>query len=566
MKAIAKGDICPRKVSALRDFPPGCGRGAAFVSREEYNKVDEEDPQEDEDELGDELSTKQGLTPILNIEVKKAKKDDLKLSYIWHCRLGHINETRLTKLHKQGYIDPFNYESYGTCECCLLGKMTKSPFTKKSERAGVLLGLVHSDVCGPMNTSARGGYSYFITFTDDHSRYVQKYKAEVEKQTGKSILTLRSDKGGEYLSQEFQDYLKENEILPQWTPPRTPQHNGVSERRNRTLLDMVRSMMTRGYALETIARILNQVPTKSVDKIPYEIWSGKRLNLSYARIWGCTAYVKRTMSDKLEARSEKCKFVGYPKETHEYYFYNPIEQKVFVSRHATFLEKVLLNERASGSKVVLEEVRDLQIDIPLELEPEIVTSDIQPQSQEAQPLKRSSRILQALKRYGFLLERNALPINDEPTTYEEAMLDIDSKKWLEAMKSEMDAMDTNQVWTLVDPPERMKPIRCKWVFKRKIDVDGKVQTFKARLVAKGYKQRQGLSQSTYINKVLKRFSMMESKKGHLPMSQSIYLSKDMCPKNQEEKDRMDKIPYASAIRSIMYAMLCTRPDVKYPIL
>ncbi|WRX25832.1 Integrase [Theobroma cacao] len=317
--------------------------------------------------------------PILNIEVKKAKKDDPKLSYIWHCRLGHINETRLTKLHKQGYIDLFNYESYGTCECCLLGKMTKSPFTKKSERAGVLLGLVHLDVCGPMNTSARGGYSYFITFTDEYSRYgyvylmkykfesfdkFNEYKAEVEKQTRKSILTLRSDRRGEYLSQEFQDYLKENGILAQWTLPRTLQHNGVSERRNRTLLDMVRSMMSRvdlpislwGYALKTAARILNQVPTKSVDKTPYEIWSGKKPNLSYARIWGCIAYVKRTMFDKLEARSDKCKFMGYPKETHEYYFYNPIEQKVFVSRHATFLEKEFLNERASRSKVVLEKV------------------------------------------------------------------------------------------------------------------------------------------------------------------------------------------------------------------
>ncbi|WRX11051.1 Reverse transcriptase [Theobroma cacao] len=71
----------------------------------------------------------------------------------------------------------------------------------------------------------------------------------------------------------------------------------------------------------------------------------------------------------------------------------------------------------------------------------------------------------------------------------------------------------------------------------------------------------GLSQSLYIDKVLKRFSMMESKKGHLPMSQGIYLSKDMCPKNQKERDHMDKIPYALVIGFIMYVMLCTRPDV-----
>ncbi|WRX11053.1 Integrase [Theobroma cacao] len=128
--------------------------------------------------------------------------DDMEFCIKGNCcsfsKLGHINETRLTKLHKQGYIDPFNYESYGTY------------------------------VSGPMNTSARGGYSYFITFTDDHSHYgyvylmkyksesfdkFKEYRAEVEKQTGKSILTLRSDREGEYLSQEFQDYLKENGIL-----------------------------------------------------------------------------------------------------------------------------------------------------------------------------------------------------------------------------------------------------------------------------------------------------------------------------------------------------------------
>ena len=110
-----------------------------------------------------------------------------------------------------------------------------------------------------MSTHAIGGYSYFITFTDDLSRYgyvylmkykseafekFREYKNEVENQTGKSIKTLRSDRGGEYLSTEFTQFLKDHGILSQWTPPYTPQLNGVSERRNRTLLDMVRSIMS----------------------------------------------------------------------------------------------------------------------------------------------------------------------------------------------------------------------------------------------------------------------------------------------------------------------------------
>ena len=149
--------------------------------------------------------------------------------------------------------------SYATYESCLHGKLTNSPFSGTGERATELLELIHSDVCGPMSTHAIGGYSYFITFTDDFSRYgyvylmkykseafekFREYKNEVENQTGKSIKTLRSDRGGEYLSTEFTQFLKDHGILSQWTPPYTPQLNGVSERRNRTLLDMVRSMMS----------------------------------------------------------------------------------------------------------------------------------------------------------------------------------------------------------------------------------------------------------------------------------------------------------------------------------
>ena len=81
---------------------------------------------------------------------------------------------------------------------------------------------------------------------------------------------------------------------------------------------------------------------------------------------------------------------------------------------------------------------------------------------------------------------------DDPKTYDEAISDIDSEKWLEAIRSEIDSMHSNQVWTLVDPPEGIVPIGCKWIFKRKIGADGNVEIFKARLVVKGYSQREGI--------------------------------------------------------------------------
>nr|GFC01574.1 retrotransposon protein, putative, Ty1-copia subclass [Tanacetum cinerariifolium] len=102
------------------------------------------------------------------------------------------------------------------------------------------------------------------------------------------------------------------------------------------------------YALEFTVRILNMVPTKKVDKTPYEIWHGKAPNLSYLKVWGCEAYVKRDSADKLHQRYVKCIFVGYPKETMGYYFYFPPENKMIVARYGNFLERDLISQKCSG--------------------------------------------------------------------------------------------------------------------------------------------------------------------------------------------------------------------------
>jgi hypothetical protein len=119
----------------------------------------------------------------------------------------------------------------------------------------------------------------------------------------------------------------------------------VSEQRNRTLLDMVRSMMSQtdlplsfwGYALKIAMFTLNRVPTKFVERTPYDISSGKRLRLSFLKVWGCEAYIKCLMSDKHTLKSDKCFFVGYPRETKGYYFYNKAGVKVFVAHNGVFL-------------------------------------------------------------------------------------------------------------------------------------------------------------------------------------------------------------------------------------
>ena len=110
-----------------------------------------------------------------------------------------------------------------------------------------------------------------------------------------------------------------------------------------------------------------------VDKTPYEMWCNKKPVLAHIKIWGCPAYVKRIESDKLGAKSGKCLFMGYPKETRGYYFYNPSEQKVFVSKHATILEKEFLQKESCGSKIELDEVHDPQMDMDQPTDPEPIT-------------------------------------------------------------------------------------------------------------------------------------------------------------------------------------------------
>nr|GEW93943.1 zinc finger, CCHC-type [Tanacetum cinerariifolium] len=247
-------------------------------------------------------------------------------------------------------------------------------------------------------------------------------------------------------SSDLREFEKcDHGIIAHHTPPYTPQYNGVSERRNRTLLDMVRSMMSQttlprsfwDYALKTAVRILNMVSTKKVEKTPYEVWHGKAPNLSYLKVWGCEALVKRdtlTKPDKLEPRSIKCIFVGYPKETYQ---------------------------EASGSledlEIIQEEDTHPSLDTSLNHEKDDLEID-EPQS-DITPICRSTRTRHASDCMCLYIDAEEHELGDlgEPANYKAALLDPD-----------------------------------KWLFKKKTDMDGNVHIYKARLVAKGFTQTPGI--------------------------------------------------------------------------
>lgn len=261
---------------------------------------------------------------VMNVISSNRARVDENSSMLWHKQLGHISKQRMERLIKDDILHNLDFFDFSTCVDCIKGKLTVKTRKERTWRSQQVLELVHTDICGPLTPIAIGGYKYFITFIDDFSRYghvellaekseslsaFQAFKANVELQKGKKIKAVRSDRGGEYYERydetgrnprPFARFLQECGIEAQYTMPGTPEQNGIAERRNHTLLDMVRCMLSNstlpdflwGEALRSAAYILNQVPSKSVPKTPYEFWSGKRPSLRHFHVWGCRAEVR----------------------------------------------------------------------------------------------------------------------------------------------------------------------------------------------------------------------------------------------------------------------------------
>ncbi|GJY49115.1 putative RNA-directed DNA polymerase [Tanacetum coccineum] len=370
---------------------------------------------------------------VLNV----VSSNEIDKSKLWHSRLGYINKKRIAQLQKDRVLESFDFKSDDVCKSCLLGKMTKSPFTGTCERGEGLLDLVHTDVCGPFRSATKDGKCYYVTFTDDFSRYGYVYLIKRKSDTFK-VFKKYQNKVENQLGRKIK-----------LTPPRTPQLNGVAERRNRTLLDMVRSMMCRatlpisfwGYALETATHILNLVPTKKVSKTPFEI---------------------------------------YPEESFRYLFYKPKDNVVFVTRRGVFLEREMICKEDSGSKIDLEEIQESVDEEPID--PHFY--------------------------YGFHIKEDKISDNtltelNEPANYKEAMAIPKAAKWKEGMKSEIQSMYDNQVWNLVDTTLSFKTVGCKWIFKNKTNMDGKAHNCKSRLAAKGYTQTHGIDSDETFSPVAK---------------------------------------------------------------
>nr|KAJ0205942.1 hypothetical protein LSAT_V11C500253930 [Lactuca sativa] len=261
---------------------------------------------------------------------------------LWHARLGHIHYKRLKDMSKMSLIPTFDMKNNGKCKTCMLTKITRQPF-KDVVREIKVLDLVHSDLCDFHATPSLENKKYVVTFIDDASRYcyvyllhskdeaLYKFKIyiqQVELHKNELIKVLCTDRGGEYYDPV---YFEPTGIIHQTIAPYTPQQNGVAERKNRTLKEMVNSMLSYsglsegfwGEAMLIACYILNRTPNKRSKNTPYELWCKKVPNLSYLKVWGCRAVVRLTEPKRktLGERGIDCIFIGYVEHSKAYRFY-----------------------------------------------------------------------------------------------------------------------------------------------------------------------------------------------------------------------------------------------------
>lgn len=491
---------------------------------------------------------------------------------VWHRRFGHINSDYLNKM-QNGLVNGLCLQGQvqlglKNCKVCCEGKQTRLPFKHKGTRAKKLLELVHTDVCGPMETRSLGGSKYFVVFEDDFSRMAfvyfikskdevfccfKQFKSMAENQTNQKIKVLRSDNGGEFCSREFEGFLKSSGIIHQKTNAYTPEQNGVSERLNRTIVEKAKCLLFDGgiekrfwaEAVNTAVYLRNRSLAAGLQVTPYELWSGRRPDVSNLRIFGSPVmvHVPKERRLKWDKKSIKCVLVGYDEFTKGYRVFDPVKNKITTSRDVTIMENVIdyvdifLDSQSNNLEVSAsvgdndeteraETVETEEVEVSSDSSGEVwrnPDTDDSEENHELPPLRRSERtpkprVIENSVTY-FCPE--FIELDNEPTSVEMALSRPDGESWREAMAEELHSFEENEAWELVGIPEGKTVVQCKWVFKRKSDSENKVR-YRARLVAKGFTQRPGIDFNETFSPVVRHCTL------RLLMALSIKLDLNIC--------------------------------------
>lgn len=336
---------------------------------------------------------------------------------MWHRRLGHINYQSLKKM-RDGAVLGIEFDDDDSeikkCETCPLGKHTRMPFKSSERKSNKILELIHLDLMGPMETQSIGHAKYALTMVDDFSREVfiyfikskaevltifTKFKSFVENQTGEKIKTIRTDNGGEYVSNDFEKFCEKNGIQHQKTVAYTPQQNGVAERMNRTIVEKAKCLLfdaelPKSYWAEASnmsVYLINRSFSTSHGKIPDELFFNKKVDISGLRLFGCPVmvHVNKEKRKKWDKNSNKMIFVGYDSDVKGYRCIDRETRRLTISRDVIFYEPIQKSTISLSDDELLDgTINDTSLNPPINSTP--INSNIQATINEATNLDEST--------------------------------------------------------------------------------------------------------------------------------------------------------------------------------
>lgn len=399
-------------------------------------------------------------------------------------------------------------------------------FENNRHRAKELLEIVHTDVCGPFKTTGFQGEKYFISFIDDYSKiskvYVMKSKEEVcdclteyvnesENITGKKVKFLRCDNGKEYLNKRIYNFAKEKGIVINNCPAYVHELNGTAERFNRTIMDISRCLLAEAkvdkkYWPEIIcaaAYLKNRTLSNTVEKkTPYEIFFGKKPDVSNLRLYGSKVFVRKPeqkRTSKWDKKADMGILIGYSNVGYRVL----LNGRVIVARHVDIVEENIKciglnsdeieNENVDLKDETIENSDDESLDETFQSANESMNDTVKESgSRDKAEERRPQRDRKLPKRFeDYYVYNHSIFVNfcstNVPNTFEEAIDSNESKSWEKAMKREIDSLHKNKTWKLVENVDNKKVLDVKWVYSKKSD-----GTYKARLVVRGFQQSDGI--------------------------------------------------------------------------
>nr|AAZ28936.1 polyprotein [Phanerochaete chrysosporium RP-78] len=455
--------------------------------------------------------------------------------YQLHQHLGHLSYGYIKKLVASKAIQGLQLDparrTEDECSVCMRAKAARAPIAAKrsSPLAATFGEHLHLDVWGPAPVRTINHCRYALVMVDDHSRWLEEpllrskdeafarfrdFVALIRTQSGAQLKVVSSDRGGEFTSHEFSEFLSRNGVVRRLTVHDTPEHNGVAERVHGTIFNMVRALLISsglprtlwGEAVRHAVWLYNRTPHAAIDfRTPYEVRFGSPPDLSGLKPFGAVCFVRNLSAGKLDARAVECRWLGFDPTSNGSRIYWPTSHKVSVERDIKFSSREV--PLLEGEDYSLDPAPDSDSDNEQHPDAASDTSGTFPSDPpDDEPLatpRRSARLAQKrLAAHIIDLSHSELEatleaaqseaLGHDPRSYAEAMRSPDAPAWQEAMDEEIRRLEQHCAWVYETAPSGAHVVGSKWVYRTKRDAQNAITGYRARLVGQGFTQIDGV--------------------------------------------------------------------------